>query len=442
MSKRIKNDKGKGKNILRDSSCLFCIIMISGLLLTAFAIFLSHGRLFSHVFFNDRIDTGMDFFHSIEYTYGRSPYAYWHTIYPPLANLFFYLLFRCVPPDVSAQWAKSFLEGIAARGTDADLRVSQSTMMLFILFIISSILILNSLIKKYLSGNARAELIGISVTFSYGMLYAFERGNIIILSLLCTMFFVFFRHSANKYIRELALILLAVAAGLKMYPAVFGILLLYDREYARASRTVLYGVLFFILPCFAFVEGLGGIRLMFEEISRFTVQDGLPIDGYSADRILNTIVLFMTDIFSASVDKELIKNIGTIFNLLFPCVILLCGFMIKSEWKRTLICSMAMLLYSSQGIYATIFLVIPMLVFLHDEPVIHADNVFGYALLVMLLVMLPVIDISIKHIPLKYIRYQLGMVVLTGYIIGAALKKFIKGREKNNYEERKLCHKQ
>lgn len=98
------------------------------------------------------------------------------------------------------------------------------------------------------------------IIFNYGMLYAYERGNIVIYSFICSMMFVFFQNSKNKYMREIALMSLAFAAGLKIYPAFLGCLL-YNKEYKRAIRTVIYGIIMFIVPFFAFQEKLSGLPI-------------------------------------------------------------------------------------------------------------------------------------------------------------------------------------
>ena len=40
----------------------------------------------------------------------------------------------------------------------------------------------------------------------------------------------------------------ALAAGLKLYPAIFGLLLLFDKKYKEAIRLVVYGILAVVIP--------------------------------------------------------------------------------------------------------------------------------------------------------------------------------------------------
>lgn len=72
----------------------------------------SHGELIQRNFFYNSLDTGIDFFHSIEYVQGRMPYGLFDTLYPLLVNVFFYLLYLLVPKDVSDKWASTFEDSL------------------------------------------------------------------------------------------------------------------------------------------------------------------------------------------------------------------------------------------------------------------------------------------------------------------------------------------
>lgn len=58
------------------------------------------------------------------------------------------------------------------------------------------------------------------------------------------------RDSPNKILREAALIFVAVSAGFKLYPALFGFLWIAEKRYKEAARLVLYGLLAFFVPFF------------------------------------------------------------------------------------------------------------------------------------------------------------------------------------------------
>ena len=96
--------------------------------------------------------------------------------------------------------------------------------------------------------------------------FMLERGNIVILSLLFLMFFVFNYNSENMVIRNLALLSLAIATGLKLYPVFFGLLLLNKKHKKDAVKSIVYGVALFILP-FAVTGGIQNIAKMLQNIT-------------------------------------------------------------------------------------------------------------------------------------------------------------------------------
>lgn len=76
---------------------VFSVTGIFAMCVLACCFLFSHGELIEHYFFYDTRDTGMDFFHSLEYVRGMAPYALFNTLYPPLANLLFYVLYMVIP---------------------------------------------------------------------------------------------------------------------------------------------------------------------------------------------------------------------------------------------------------------------------------------------------------------------------------------------------------
>jgi len=240
--------------------CLFCIYVL---------LFFDLGELRSFFwYYHDNIDdTGMDFYNSMIYVRGRTPYTKFDTLYPPLANLFYWLLYKTVPKSYSSGWPDTFMGALRNRRTKTDLRVVQSTTVLFLVFIVVCVFLIYLLAMYYEPGKKRATILAFDLLTAFGTLYAFERGNIILLAVLLTTFFIFGRKSENKIVRELSYIALALAAGLKLYPAVFGILLIRDKNIKGAVRTVIYGILAFFLP-FVFFEGVEGIKIFFSILTK------------------------------------------------------------------------------------------------------------------------------------------------------------------------------
>lgn len=422
------------------TKCLI-IIYTSSFCMTIIQLFSSHGELFSSFFFHDSLDTGMDFFHSIEYTRGRAPYDLFNTLYPPLANLFFYILYRFVPFWQSQRWANTFEGGIGARGTSIDLRVWQPTMMLFILFIISLSVICIILVQKMLVLLSYNNLAAICILFSYSILYAFERGNIVMLAMLCSLIFVLYKDSSNKLVSELALVALAISAGLKIYPALLGFLLLYDRQYKKALRTVLYGIIAFTLPCFVFHEGIGCIGKFISVLTSFSTVDSFSTLGYSFDRVVNSLVVLISQGTDIEYNKTFFVENLPKYNYFFTALVLLCGVCAKKKWQQVLSCCLSIIIIQAQGIYSLVFLIIPLLVFIQEEHVLTPINCLPFFAMTLPQVMLPQIKLHNKLLSMTNIRMQICIWTLVIYLLSLGFSNiciFFKEKYSDNeYKEKK-----
>lgn len=104
----------------------------------------------------------------------------------------------------------------------------------------------NSFVKKQV-------LLGICL-FSYSIWgFAFERGNLVLYAMVFLMLGLALKDSPNRLLREAALIFVAVSAGFKLYPALFGFIWIAEKRYKEAARLVVYGMLAFFIP-FLFVD--------------------------------------------------------------------------------------------------------------------------------------------------------------------------------------------
>lgn len=79
-----------------------------------------------------------------------------------------------------------------------------------------------------------------------------ERGNSIVLVLALLIIAVKWKDSDSKIKREAALLLIAISAGFKIYPAVLGFLYLKEHRFKEALRLMLYGFCVLLLPFYAF----------------------------------------------------------------------------------------------------------------------------------------------------------------------------------------------
>ena len=418
MQQKVKTTRAPGlrldKNRRLTPMQIYCWATVVCLAVLLLALLASRGALLHRFFFYDVTDTGMDFFHSIEYMRGRMPYGQFDTLYPPLANLFFYVLYLLVPKTQSATWTESFISSLNMKGTERDLRLQQATMMLFIVFVIVVVLGIVSMTERLTrSCGGRKELLAFCAVFSYGVLYGLERGNILLLCWPLMAFFILYRNSENPLLRELACLALAIAAGFKLYPAFLGVLLLRDKNYLAAVRTVLYGVVCLCFPLFFFNEGLFGLTLWFRVLFDFSGSRGEPWIGNGFSNILAEA--------GHAVDKLLGTQLGygsyALLGIVLAAVLLVCSFFMDKEWKRITAIILAMLMFQSQYDYVWCLFLIPLFLFMEQERELRSDNVLPYLALMVPVLPLPLFRRELPAFLERGIRWSRPLYRATRFVM-------------------------
>ena len=186
----------------------------------------------------------MDFYNSVrDVAQGTGVYTERHVIYPPMANLVMLFFSRFMP---EAYLNTTFV--------DRQYWVQYPSAICALLFYLGIPVLLMLVIcyRQYKSGNKMRFALAGAVLFSYPVLYAMERGNIILWSVIAVLYYTFYYDSENKTQRELSLLALAFAFSIKLYPAILGLPLLIDKRYKDAVRAAVYGLLLLVLPAFFF----------------------------------------------------------------------------------------------------------------------------------------------------------------------------------------------
>lgn len=390
---------------------VFCFASLCSLTVLILCFVASRGNLVGHYFYWDQRDTGMDFFHSLEYVRGRRPYERFETLYPPLANLFFLCLYYIIPVSVSQNWSPVFEGSIAYRGTHLDLRTYQAPLLLFALVLVISAWMLATLIiamlKRY--PYRQANSVALCILLSPGMMFAFERGNILFFVVPMCLFFIHYRNSENRVVRELALISLAMAAGFKLYPAFFGVLLLRDKKYSQAGRAVIYGVLSVILPIFVFHEGLSGIPMWLTKVFNFGgASEAMPHIGTSFANILHRIALYSKDYLGITISTGWFSTAAKVVSIL----LLLSAITFKKDWQSVLAITFAIIMFSSNGEYIYAFVCIPAVVMLKEEMRFDKSNVIPLPLTMLLCVHLPLFHTHMGSYPNIAIKQLISLLIV------------------------------
>lgn len=260
--------------------------------------------------------------------------------FPPFAYLFFYMIYKINPinlPIELASWKQA--------------QTHQYNLLIFVVFMIFVSIFLVDIVKKILGSGRITSLFIYAVLLSAPFMSGtIERGNIAILVCVLLLMALYWKDSEVPWKQEFALIFIAVAAGLKIYPAIFGLIYLKERRWGESIRLILYGLIFFFLP-FLFTGGFAGFRQYMGIIREF---------GTLAPARWTNVRCFLV----AVQNKLGIKNnfyLGiTLENIyLLLCIITLLK--TKDKWKYSLYASGILALYVPNSYrYVAIYMLIPL----------------------------------------------------------------------------------
>ncbi len=371
------------------------IVILIGviILLNVFEVFYTHGKSLFSLFFYDETDTFMDFLNSIGHVVQGNLYEN-KALYPPLTYVIL-LLFSMIIPQSDLD--KYFH---ATRVLDA--RAYQGPMLATMIFIIICVLMVAFCIFVYKKGSNREKYSYVILSmFSIPILYALERGNMVILAFIFAFIFFIWKDSDNRILRELAFISLAVSAGIKIYPAIFGIMLIAEKRYKEAIRTVIYGIILFLTP-FMLFGGLNQVITLVQNIFSYSGEVGA-----STAKILSYDFGFLISIMGNKVglSADTATMIALLYKVIFIVTSIFGLLILEDNSKKVLLLTVLMIgLPGMSFTYMLIFLLIPFIMILNKKVLGYVD-IITCLLLIFVMYPIPFIN-NIGDHGRKYFRTQ------------------------------------
>lgn len=274
-----------------------------------------------------------------------------HACFPPLIYLFYHILFNIMPAPTTDV-------------IDYNAYFNVCSIYLIIGFLLFAFVCKRFLKKKNdLFSLIFIVLVSLSSSFSFGIV---QCANISFLVLILLLIAVDFRESDNKVKQEIALLCIAVAAAIKVYPAVFGLLYIIEKKRSQTIRLIIYGVLFFFVP-FAFTGG-------FEGLCQFLINLGSVQASWgelSPNGIYNNLLLLGVS-----------EGAATCVNIAFGIISLCLLAFVKDNWKRLFILSFLMVMCPLwSGAYTPAFFLIPFVYMLKNNE--SVKNIYDFIYVVM-----------------------------------------------------------
>ena len=249
------------------------------------------------------------------------------------------------------------------------------------------------------STETNKTLLAFLLVFSGVYLFSIERGNLIILALSCSIYYLNHYNDENKRKRELAFILLAIAAAMKIFPAVLGLLVVFNGKWKEAFRLIVYGILFAFLPFLFFKGGFSNIPVYLENIKEHN-------EKYQFDMGCNFVSLFRGKFHSPPITLTV-----SIASAIMAFIILLAVPFYKNNWEKIAAVSIAMLvLPPHSGKYNAIFM-LPIIVLFLNEAKPDLINVGVFLAFLMLQKQIQITSYESYFVTLVFMALEFGFFV-------------------------------
>jgi hypothetical protein len=325
------------------------------------------------VFFGRTDNYMADYYNVAKYSSARNPYNYGveddmidavDREYPPLA----YVLGYC--------WSRTadYLTLPGQEAGNTDLGTATAALYMFSVAALFMLLIYDTIEKQKLY----KILIAFCLMLSGIFIFSYERGNNIFLPALCSSFFVLNYNHKNKVIRECSYIALAIAAGIKVYPALLGLLVIFDRNYKGALRLIVYGIAFAFLPFLFFEGGFRNLPILLRNSQ-------MSVERYS----MSVFSRFSYRFWVAQIQNPDLQarmyTIAGIVNKILCCGAVAASYLQKKPWKRIMLLLLVKIMFPvNSAPYTGLYLYIGIVMFLNEEEWSVLDAVY-LLLIVMIL---------------------------------------------------------
>ena len=340
---------------------LTVILFFAGLLFDPFKIQYS-------LFFRSFYDLFADFFNHIIYVSEGSPYladdqTAADRVLPPLHYLLAYGVRQFIdcPMTLESMWKDKTAMGCA------------------ITFLAFSEVFLLVMLSKITEGKNKFLPL-LMVLFSGVNMFAVERGTMVIFTTGCIAGFLHCYDSTERKKQIFSLILLSLAASLKIYPALFGLFLLKKRDFKAVLFCIVLTAGLGFLPLLMFKGGFSNIDILFGNLEKYREFYALS----SQDKVLTGLLMHRFGIKSHREIIELLRVVIDIIAITTCCIAFL-----NNNRERLTLAIAAVIALCPEGAmpYTQLYLFIPFLMFLNRVSVINNKlDIFmaaGYILLLM-----------------------------------------------------------
>lgn len=312
------------------------------------------------------------------------------------------------------------------------LRTQMIAQLGYILFTVSCLLAIWECIQFMVQGGKLQKcFFAAALLFCGPMTFLLERGNILLLSLLFLLFFMALYDSEDKRLRYASYFCLSLAAAIKIYPAVFGLMVIKKKRYREAGILLGTGIVSFFLP-FLPLGGYSAVSQWLHGV--FSADRMASMQGYGYNYSVANLarLTFGRTGLNGILSPLLICAAGAVALIIFIAS--------KEEWKQwfalVLIC---VWIPSFSYTYTLVLLFLPIISYFgKDRPKTRFDDEYLTLFVITMIPMtLPILQRTASHnLPLSW-GHLLGNAALIGIaaliliegVMNGSIKNSVQGKE-------------
>jgi hypothetical protein len=278
---------------------------------------------------------------------------------------------------------------------------------------------LKQIIRKFLI----SPLMLISLVLSYIFFFSVERGNTIILVAAFVGFFICYYDSEDKYKRILAMVFLALAATLKIYPALFGLLYFEKKQYREIFGCSIITLLFVFVPFLFFKRGFDNIPQLYSNMQLMTDQYNFTgmFPRFSLAHLVycaSPLLKFSKNLITSLPDiVQIITYFMTFVSIAFSCLV-------KNKWLKISLLSMTIVfLPVNSGLYCGLYL-FPVIV-LFFASLQERSKIFNIFTVIVFVIFLNPYQIIINNVISNYHFANIALFALWLVLLASSGRQII-----------------
>jgi len=401
------------KEISQRNKMFCCILTPLVLLFILFLVFPSSIPRFKQdmVLFNEGKWILSDFFFTLRSLLDGDPYGN-SEIYMPLSYLILYPFSQlCDYGALTIEHDRVFLTECWG--------IPFGMVSYMFLLLMMSLLFWHSLQKL----NRKHGLINLSfllLFFSSIFIFSIERGNLIILSAACVNYYFAYYDDVDKKKRYFALFSLVIATILKIYPAIFGLLLLKEKRYKDILFCITIGIPLIFLPYLAFDGGFSNIPIHLGNIINMQSEFSSKWDYFFGISKIPNMLYYSVIITGPT--YFFMESFLSILNLVLVLLTILVVLVGKEQyWKNVMLLACALILYpTNSSFYCGLYFFPVFCIFMGNE---NKNNKLIYLIILLSCVIFNPFQVAVLDgFKLASIGSNLAMITIWIILICSSLK--------------------